>query len=358
MGAVARRASGRQPRRDRAGVDTPKPWARRVASDDDALPAPTGVARMVRTAEPRLAAHQDERQLAPPVRPRFPLYGVIGAAILLVGGALFVARWRPVTHFFTPIAWTGYILLADAVVYRRLGTSFIRGRPREFALTIPWSISAWLVFELYNLRLHNWHYVGVPESRPLQYLMGAWSFATVFPGVLETADLLGSFGIFRRSRIPAWRPPRAFLYAVMAAGAAMLIVPLLVPADASRYLFGSVWLGFILLLDPLNYLRGGRALLAELTRGQLRLTLTLLAAGVVTGLLWESWNYWAAARWVYTVPPPLGWGPRIFEMPPLGFLGFLPFAIEVYCLQAFLLVLLGQRAHASAPGESGVGSRQ
>ena len=58
------------------------------------------------------------------------------------------------------------------------------------------------------------------------------------------------------------------------------------------------------------------------------------------------------------MPPPLGWGPRIFEMPPLGFLGFLPFAIEVYCLQAFLLVLLGQKAHASTPGESGVGSRQ
>jgi hypothetical protein len=305
---------------------------------------------MVRTAEPRLAAPQDERQLAAPVRPRFPLYGVVGAGILLIGGALFVARWRPVTLFFTPIAWTGYILLADAVVYRRLGTSFIRGRPREFALMIPWSISAWLVFEFYNLRLHNWHYVGVPDSRPLQYLMAAWSFATVFPGVLETADLVGSFGLFRGVRIPAWRLPRAALYALMAAGVALLVVPLLVPADTSRYLFGSVWLGFILLLDPLNYLRGGRSLLGELTRGRLRLPLTLLAAGVVTGLLWESWNYWATARWVYTVPPPLGWGPRIFEMPPLGFLGFLPFAIEIYCLQAFLLVLLGQKAHAGTSG--------
>ena len=310
---------------------------------------------MVRAAEPQLDRSQATYQPVPSSRPGFPHYGVVGAAILVVGGALFLARWRPVTLFFTPIAWTGYILLADAAVYRRLGTSFIRGRPREFALTIPWSISAWLVFELYNLRLHNWHYVGVPDSHPLQYLMAIWSYATVSPGVLETADLLGSFGLFRRARIPAWRPPRTALYALMAAGAALLVAPLLVPADASRYLFGSVWLGFILLLDPLNYLRGGRSLLGELTQGRLRLTLTLLAAGLVTGLLWESWNYWATARWVYTVPPPLGWGPRIFEMPPLGFLGFLPFAIEVYCLQAFLLVILGRKAHADESGGRAVG---
>ena len=310
---------------------------------DEFAPAPAGA--VLEPIELRLDGHEDPAALLPESRPRFPPYGLVGAAILLVGTALLVAGWRPVTILYTPLAWTGYILLADAVVYRRLGTSLIRGRPREFGLMIPWSVAAWIVFELYNLRLHNWHYVGVPPSRPLHYLLAAWSFATVFPGVLETVDLLGSFGLFRRARMRGWRPGRGLLYALMGLGVALLVVPLLVPADAARYLFGAVWLGFILLLDPLNYLRGGRSLLGEWAQGRLRLTLTLLAAGVVTGLLWEGWNYWAAARWVYTVPPPLGWGPRIFEMPPLGFVGFLPFAVEIYCLQATLLVLLGHQAH-------------
>ena len=270
---------------------------------------------------------------------RFPLHGILGALILLAGGALFIARWRPVTVWFTPIAWTGYILLADALVYRRLGTSLIRGRPREFALMLPWSVATWLIFEFYNLHLHNWHYAGVAETNPGRFLHGAWSFATIFPGVLETADLLGSFGLFRAATGRRWRPRRATLYALMAAGATMLIVPPLLPEERARYLFGFVWLGFILLLDPFNYLLGGRSLLGEWARGRRTLTYTLLLAGMVTGVLWESWNYYAATRWVYTVPPPLGWGPRIFEMPPLGFIGFLPFAIEIYCLQAFLMVV-------------------
>ncbi|MGN6758690.1 MAG: hypothetical protein ACTHMJ_20130 [Thermomicrobiales bacterium] len=270
----------------------------------------------------------------------FPWYGLLGAAILLVGGALFAARWRPVVVFFTPIAWTGYILLADAVVCRRVGTSLIRGRPREFVLMLPRSNICWLLFEFYNLHLHNWHYTGTPSTFAAQSLLGYWSYATVFPGVLETADLLGAFGLFANRRVRPWQPRRATLYAWMLVGAVCLVVPLLVPEATARYLFGAVWLGFIMLLDPLNYLRSGRSLVGEWTEGRLTLTLTLLAAGVVTGLLWESWNYKAAARWVYTVPPPLGFGPRIFEMPPLGFIGFLPFAIEIYCMQAFLLTLL------------------
>ncbi len=304
-------------------------------------------------APPRTGPGEQERGPEEPgaastarARPRFPLYGVAGVAVLLIGTALFIARWRPVTLYFTPIAWTGYILLADAIVARRLGTSLIQGRPREALLMLPWSLVAWVMFEFYNLRLHNWHYAGVPESFAAQMLLGAWSFATVFPGVLETVDLLGSFGLFRGARIRPWQPRRATLYALMAAGATMLIVPVLMPEAVARYLFGAVWLGFILLLDPFNHLRGGRSLIGEWAEGRLRLTLTLLLAGVVTGLLWEGWNYWAAARWVYTVPPPLGWGPRIFEMPPLGFLGFLPFAIEIYCLQAFLMTLFGATSDA------------
>lgn len=291
-----------------------------------------------------VAGTREERPLAAPASGRLPRPGRAGAAVLplaavalLLATILLVLRWRPVTLLFTPLAWTCYIVLADAIVYRRLGTSLIRGRPREFLLMLPWSVVTWLIFEFYNLRLHNWHYVGEPASLLGQVLLGAWSFATIFPGVLETTDLLGSFGPFERARMGRWRPRHTTLYALMALGATLLIVPLLVPETAARHWFGAVWIGFILLLDPFNYLRGARSLLGEWSQGRLTLTLTLLAAGVVTGLLWESWNYWAAARWVYTVPPPLGWGPRIFEMPPLGFLGFLPFAIEIYCLQALLV---------------------
>jgi len=66
---------------------------------------------------------------------------------------------------------------------------------------------------------------------------------------------------------------------------------------------------------------------------------------MICGLLWEFWNYWASAKWVYTIPY-LGFL-QIFEMPVLGFFGFPLFALECYLLyRAFLLfrgVLPGHR---------------
>src|SRR5205823_6666876 len=57
-------------------------------------------------------------------------------------------------------------------------------------------------------------------------------------------------------------------------------------------------------------------------------TICLLIAGLICGLFWESCNYWAGSKWVYQIPY-VGFA-KLFEMPVLGFLGFLPFALEVH----------------------------
>ena len=64
-----------------------------------------------------------------------------------------------------------------------------------------------------------------------------------------------------------------------------------------------------------------------------------MLGGVTCGLCWEFWNYWAVAKWTYQLPF-LGDLERykIFEMPWLGFLGFLPFAVE--CWVVFNTVVL------------------
>jgi len=64
----------------------------------------------------------------------------------------------------------------------------------------------------------------------------------------------------------------------------------------------------------------------------------LLASGLVCGVLWEFWNYWAIAKWTYTVP--FFGNVKIFEMPVLGFLGFPPFAVECWVMYIFLRSLL------------------
>lgn len=56
-----------------------------------------------------------------------------------------------------------------------------------------------------------------------------------------------------------------------------------------------------------------------------------MSAGVLCGVLWEFWNYYALAKWTYHLPF-LGSLEhyRLFEMPILGFLGFPAFAVECW----------------------------
>jgi len=98
----------------------------------------------------------------------------------------------------------------------------------------------------------------------------------------------------------------------------------------SAWLVPLVWVGWILLLEPINYRRGRPSWLADLARGDASRLLSLLASGMVCGVLWEFWNFWAATRWTYTVP--YFGGVKIFAMPVLGYLGFPPFALECYAI--------------------------
>ncbi len=56
--------------------------------------------------------------------------------------------------------------------------------------------------------------------------------------------------------------------------------------------------------------------------------LLLFAAGLTCGVFWEMWNYWSAPKWIYDIP--YASRPKVFEMPLLGYGGYLPFALEVY----------------------------
>jgi hypothetical protein len=111
------------------------------------------------------------------------------------------------------------------------------------------------------------------------------------------------------------------------------------PLRIGPYLFGLVWIGFFLLLDPLNRRLGLPSLLGDLAQGRRGRLYSLLISGWVCGWLWEFWNYWAAAKWHYTFPILQRW--KIFEMPALGYLGFLPFALECFAMYVTAAWLAG-----------------
>jgi hypothetical protein len=263
---------------------------------------------------------------------KLPRYGWIGLLIMLISEAAMLAGIPPFYSWHTPIAWTGYILFVDALVWKRRGSSWLRDSPAEFFFLASVSIPLWVIFELYNkYSLGNWYYVGLPEYLPLRYLAYAWSFATIWPAIFQTGDLVSSL---RDRRAPHTRrdPPLPrelgpLAWSAVALGIVMLVVPIVSP---SVYLAAPVWLGFIFLLDPLNARAGDESILGDWKDGRRSRLLHLLVAGLLCGLLWEFWNYWSGSKWIYNLPflPDA----RLFEMPLLGFGGFPAFAVECFVM--------------------------
>ena len=273
--------------------------------------------------------------------------GLVGLGIMTVSETATLAKIEPFWSWNTPICWTGFILFADAIVYRARGHSWIRSAPREFVLLAVVSIPLWLVFEFYNLYIDNWYYEGLPENWWLRMFGYAWSFATISPAIFEGADLVSvirSSGQSGKSLpsspdLPDPPDPRDLRGLSIAAGALMLASPFLVPPTVARYLAAPVWMGFIFLLDPINARLGAETVTRERV-------INLSWSGLLCGVLWELWNFWSRAKWHYTVP--IMEHLKIFEMPVPGYLGFPAFALECFTMYVFVrrLVTRGGRTIA------------
>jgi hypothetical protein len=261
-------------------------------------------------------------------RREFTAHGWLGIVTLVCAEILLFRGVDPVATYFTPIAWSAYILIADAAVFAITGRSRLHDAPKVLAQMAFLSIPLWLIFEAYNTRLKNWTYVGMPHDWPAALLGYAWSFATITPAIFETADLVQA--LLPPVPIKPWKISATAEGVVMTSGAACLIVPLVVPQAIAPYLFTLVWLGFILLLDPLNHRLRLPSFLGDLSDGFARRFYGFLASGWICGWLWEFWNEWAHAKWHYTFP--MFAQMKIFEMPAPGYLGFIPFALECFAM--------------------------
>lgn len=259
----------------------------------------------------------------------FPAHGWLGLFALLAFEFLMFHGIDPVATYFSPLAWTSYILICDAAIFAISGESRLRGEVRGLLKMAALSIPLWLIFEAYNLRLANWAYVGLPQGQIERWIGYAWAFATITPGIFMTAALIESFGWFRADSRPV-RFSRLAETASMILGAALLVIPLLVPKSTSAYLFGLVWLGFLFLLEPVNYRLHLPSFEGDLARGSRARLYSFLAAGWVCGWLWEFWNFWARAGWIYTFPIGQQW--KIFQMPAPGYLAFPVYALECFAM--------------------------
>jgi hypothetical protein len=267
---------------------------------------------------------------------RWPRHGLVGIGLVAVFWLLNWTLPGSRTHWgFFPL-WLGYCLTVDALVYLRRGTSLLtRSRTRYLGLFCI-SAPVWWLFEALNWRLQNWQYIGAELFSPfLFWLWATLSFTTVIPAVFGTAELVTSFSWFKLlPRGPIIRPTALTTAAFFSAGLVMFTLMLAWP----RLFFPFLWLSLYFVLEPINVWLGHRTLADWSQRGDWRPMLSLWTGVLIVAFFWEMWNYLSFPKWIYTIP----WGSccHLFEMPLLGYGGYLPFAMELVAVYYFVTGLL------------------
>jgi len=263
---------------------------------------------------------------------RFPVYGWIGLVLMGITWGVNWSLTGPRTHILFFPLWFGYCLTVDGLTVWRNGDSLIRRGRLHYIYLFVLSAGLWWLFEWINLRTQNWIYLGGEHLSWVEH--GFWAsldFSTVVPAVFGTAVFLGTFfeGEFRRSYLMSWNEKVIHCYSFLL-GLSMLVLVLVFP----KYFYPCVWLSIIFILDPINFKLGRPTLLRFIRQGYVKPLVCLAIGTLICGFFWEMWNAFSWPKWIYHVSFFGFW--KIFEMPLLGYLGYLPFGLELFVAYHFV----------------------
>ena len=246
---------------------------------------------------------------------------------MLILDSSFMKTW------FYIFAWWSFILVIDSLNFRQSHSSPLSESVKDFIALAFISVFIWLVFELFNLRLKNWSYHDLPSS-PFERWLGYFlAFATVAPALKELSIFYKNrlegkkLALFRLQITPA------LLNIFTLVGMVFLLMPLIWP----DLFFPLVWLSFVFLIEPINYRLKNDSLLKDWENMDWGRFWSWLLAGLSAGVPWELFNYWSGSHWEYTLPYFNFW--KAFQMPALGYFGFLPFAFEVFAILTLIFSL-------------------
>ena len=273
----------------------------------------------------------------------FPWWGRLG---VITGAISWVLAWTRFSwfaglqpHTFTPL-WLSYILVINALCYRRSGRCLLIDRTGYFLFLFPASAAFWWFFEYLNRFVQNWHYSGIHYGAWKYFGLATLSFSTVLPAVLGTREWIAGFSWIQKG-FANFRPlcllhPRTAAWTVLVISAAGLAGIGIWP----NYLFALLWVSPLLIIVALQALMGEQHVLSKIPSADWRDVISSACAALFCGLFWEMWNYWSLAKWQYSVPFVHRF--QIFEMPILGYAGYLPFGFECLVIGEILARIFHQ----------------
>jgi len=268
-------------------------------------------------------------------------------------GCMWTVAWSRFTwaaplqaHTFFPL-WIGYILVVSALTQKRKGSCLLTAQPLRVLVLFVTSAAFWWYFEYLNRFVQNWFYFGVATfSAPHYFGFATLPFATVLPAVLATHEWLETFPRLGAG-LDGWhtitlRGTRSLATAWLTVGSLSLLAIGLLP----NLLYPMLWISPLIMMTATQAIVGMPTIFAPLRDGNWQGLFRVALAGLICGFFWEMWNSRSAAGWVYAVPYVGRF--KLFEMPVLGFAGYLPFGLE--CAVFANLMLKKDREHTQIHG--------
>ena len=307
------------------------------------LDVKASLACLVIIRDDRLPARRIPLREKPLQRYLLPYRGLLGLLLIAIAWPL---SQHISQNLFFPL-WLGFILLVDGLVLRRTGTSLVVRSPKIMVVMFIVASPYWWAFEGINQITQNWVYVTPTEEDSgglVGVIQASLSYSTVVPAVFEVSELIGSFGFIKRfARLPSLVLSRPQIILAGVFGLGSLVTMLIWPT----YLFPMTWLCLFFIFDPINNLTGRPSIIAQVKNGDYRTVVAFALGALVCGFFWEMWNRDASVSWEYNIGY-LDFA-RIFQMPLLGYGGYLPFGLETYAVFHFVAGLLGWSSDARVP---------
>lgn len=272
---------------------------------------------------------------------KLPQWFWIGLVLWIICLVLLWSKSTIITwyyKFINILLWWSFSIMIDGWVYQRSGgKSILATRPRELVGIGLASVMGWMIFEYLNFFVkYNWYYpIGhqIPSAEFLCYSMLASS--AVFPISFEFYSLFNTFSKFRHKYLhgPKITLPKWMTYVLFTGSLAVLLFMSYYP----DVLFFVIWLAplimLAILLDKLKIWTP----FTPIKYGDWSPLLLIALSWVAAGLNVECWNYFSAYHengeiittntfyWAYSIP--YVYVGKIFEMPFLGYLGYLPYGV-------------------------------
>lgn len=272
---------------------------------------------------------------------KFPIWFWIGMGIWVVALFILWSKSHGITwmyKFVDILLWWGFTLMVDGYVFVRTGgRSLVSIRHRELVGIAVASTLGWMFFEYLNFFVDdNWYYPQGGQVPPAEFLSFSILASTaVFPISFEFYSLFNTFNGFKHKFakgpkivLPKWLKTTLFVFCLV------IIFGISFYPDI---MFFSLWLCPLImlavLLDRLNIWSP----FDPIKEGNWSPLLLIALSWVFAGVFVESWNYFSADHidgaiitentlyWAYSVP--FVNVLHVFEMPLLGYLGYLPYGI-------------------------------